>query len=68
MIPVGTTLVYKAGLFPGKDPQIVMLVPDGTQAQLTQTPIPITITAVLPPTLPFGNLTPGRPGVGGRRA
>ncbi|MDR3633915.1 MAG: hypothetical protein P4L84_08930 [Isosphaeraceae bacterium] len=57
VIPVGTTLIYKAGLFPGEDPQIVMQVPKGTTVQPTSTPISINITAVLPQTLPSGGLT-----------
>lgn len=66
LIPLGTTLVWKAGLFPGQDPQIVMQPPKGMQVRLTQTPVPITITATPPPTLPFANLSPPRSNPVGR--
>jgi hypothetical protein len=57
LIPIGTTLVWKAGLFPGQNPQIVMQPPPGQTIQTTSTPIAIIITANLPtapPLAPIG--------------
>ncbi|HEU5115259.1 MAG TPA: hypothetical protein VFT74_01140, partial [Isosphaeraceae bacterium] len=58
LIPLGTTLVWKAGLFPGMNPQIVMQPPSGTTIKPVSTPIPIIITASLPTSPPFIPITP----------
>jgi hypothetical protein len=68
LIPLGTTLVWKAGLFPGQDPQIVMQPPAGSTIRTTSTPVPIVITATLPTSRPLSPLGPvGRGGFGGPR-